>query len=277
MAPQLLSIGLVNDMKRHIDILAITRSVLLTATLVALMGSPAFAFSYDLYSFGDSTTAFDGNNNWAPIDYPYGVGHEPSPGGVGEGGEKFDLEGLNVHVDADYVYISLTNSFGYNTSSAVWGGTYRLGDLFIGTNGGNKYEYAIDILDGSAGDLYQVTSWNYIQNTPGSYYNTIYRDSAGAHEYASGTSLGGVTSAANQWAGLEDDLGFLAPGDGDTWVYEFKFDRSLLGDFDSLQFHINVGCGNDLIESSYTVTPEPTTMLLFGLGLAGLGWLRRRS
>lgn len=252
---------------------------LMTAIFALVMlGTNAFGFSYSLYDFGDASTAFDHNNNWSPIDYPYGVGHQPSPGSYGEGGEKFDLEGLNVAMDDDYIYLSMTNSFGYMAYSDEYTQDYRLGDLFIGVDGGDKYGFAIDLVDGGAAGLYQVDSWSYVQDDPGSYnynnYSPSITNAVGAHEITTGTLLGGVTSAVTFWQGLEQN--YMSPGDGDTYVWEFVFDRSLLGDFQTLDFHLTLGCGNDLLEESYAV-PEPATMFLFGLGLIGYRTARKRG
>ena len=110
------------------------RILVLVLCIGFCLATPASAFNFHYYDFGDSP--FDENNNWSPINYPGGIGNLPSPGTLGEGGEEFDLEGLKVAVDQDYVYIALTNSFGYSAYSTGWGRNYNLGDLFIGTNGG---------------------------------------------------------------------------------------------------------------------------------------------
>lgn len=160
-----------------------TKKIVLGIVAVALLASQSFAFSYTLYDFGKSP--LDHNNNWSPISYPWGIGNQPSPGIFGEGGEKFDLEGLNVAWDDDYVYVALANSFGYTAHSTGWNQDYRLGDLFIGVDGGNKYQYAIDITSAGSSGLYSVSSWNGLQNVPGSYYGTPIANQIGAHEMAS--------------------------------------------------------------------------------------------
>ena len=246
------------------------KKLFISFLLLVFAATPAFSFNFNLYDFGNDP--FDSNNNWSPIDYPSGIGHQPSPGTLGEGGEKFDLEGLNVAVDDDYVYIALANSFGYTATSTGWNQEYRLGDLFIGIDG-VPYQYAIDLVEGGTNGLYAVGDWTGIQNVPGSYYGTSIANQVGAHEMTQGSWLGDVTSVVTFWDNLETD--YLEPGNGDTYVWEFRFDKSLLGDFQSLDFHIALGCGNDLIEKSFSPVPEPTSMLLFGLGLVGSLVVRR--
>jgi len=247
------------------------KKLLLVITAFLLLTSVSFSFNFTLYDFGD--TPFDHNNNWSPISYPYGIGNQPSPGPYGEGGEKFDLEGLKVASDNNFVYIALANSFGYTAHSTGWNQDYRLGDLFIGVD--SKYQYAIDIIDGGSTGLYEVSSWNGLQNVPGSYYGTSIAAQIGAHEMAAGNWLGNVTTVMSPWTNFEQ--GYLTPGNGDTYVWEFAFNKSLLGNFSSLDFHITLGCGNDLIEEPYSPIPEPTTIFLLGLGLVGCGIIRRRK
>ena len=80
------------------------KKLLYIALLVCLASVPAFAsFPYHYGSVWGGSNPFDQNNNWAPITYPGGVGNLPSPGNLSEGGEKFDLEGLQVREVDNYV------------------------------------------------------------------------------------------------------------------------------------------------------------------------------
>lgn len=245
------------------------RYIAFVLAAVFLSGS-AYGFNFNLYDFGDSP--FDENNNYSPISYPYGIGNEPSPGTLGEGGEKFDLEGLKVAMDNDYVYIAMANSFGYSAYSTGWNRTYELGDLFIGT--GSGLGYAIDLTNGGSNGLYQVTGRQGIPNYPGTYYGTSIAPLAGDFRMTSGNYLGSVTTMMTFWDDYETD--YLQPGDGDTYVWEFRFARSLLGDFSQLDLHLTLACGNDVMNKTVAVVPEPGTILLLGAGLAGAALLRRR-
>ncbi len=249
------------------------KKVILSLAICLLLSTQAFAFNYSYYDFGQDNI-FDYNNNYAPISYPYGIGNLPSPGQYNPGGEFYDLEAFNVASDDDFLYLSITNSFGYQQEQ------FRLGDLFIGV-GDNKYSYAVDLQAGGAnGGLFAVDSWNYIQDDPYSYYSyDDIREAAGAHEINSGSLLGGVSSMMTFEENLETAYMNPSIANGDTYIWELKIDRSLIngGDFSNLSFHVNVGCGNDLMETTYSAVPEPATMLLFGLGLLGGAIQKRRK
>lgn len=259
------------------------KRLLLVTIVVMFMVSPSFGFTWTYYDFGGNV--FDYNNNWSPVNFPV-IGNVPAPGPYSPGGEAYDLEGLNWAADADYLYLSITNSFGYLASNSA--GDFRLGDLFIGTQS-NPYMFALDLQSGgNVGSIWQIndsTGWNFVQDTANSYgeidgtpiYPTI-RDAMGAHEINFGGNVEELEDVSV--AALMSDLGdyeggYMIPGTGQTYVWEIMIEKppsSLFGG-ESPWVHLNIGCGNDLIVSEI---PEPTTMLLFGMGLLGSGSMFRR-
>ncbi|MEK7775721.1 MAG: PEP-CTERM sorting domain-containing protein [Candidatus Zixiibacteriota bacterium] len=230
--------------------------------VLALSAAQAHGFAFGFHNFG---SAFDHNNNWSPI---HGM-PTPFPGN----GEYYDLEGLNLHIDQQYVTIAVTNSFGYSAWNP-YGTAFRLGDIFFDVDGA-KNKFALNTTASGSSGFFKVSSWNYIQNTRGSWYNNArVRNAVGAHEIRTGSKLANVQSSTRYWAGLEENP--LVGGNANTWVMEYRFDRSLLGNFKDLRIHTAVGCGNDYMSTDYTAVPEPTTVVLFGLGLVSAGLVRRR-
>jgi hypothetical protein len=256
------------------------KRLLLVTILIMFMVSPSFGFTWTYYDFGGSY--FDYNNNWSPVNFPL-IGNVPAPGPYTPGGEEYDLEGLNWAADADYIYLSITNSFGYLASNSA--GDFRLGDLFFGT-ASNPYMFALDLqAGGNVGNLWQIndsTGWNFIQDTANSYgefpypYGGSIRDAMGAHEINFGGNVADMGSlASGMMTDLGDiEVGYMTPGNGGTYVWEIRVDNpGNAFNYEPIWVHLNVGCGNDLLVSEI---PEPTTMLLFGMGLLGTGSMFRR-
>lgn len=247
----------------------------LIAALLIVPAS-AFAFTWNYYDFGSND--FDEHNNTADISYP-GHGFVPSPGEDDEGGEIYDIEGLNFALDNDSVFVTLTNSFGLGVSSTYWGQYFASGDLFFGFDGAND-QFALSFTDGN---LYSVDSWDYITDKPGTYYNNpTIRFGVGAYKISSGNYLGLADGGFTLYEDYETNPMYAY--EQDTYLFEFRFAASQLGvdinSYSNINFHQTMECGNDLLEKSYDlgVVPEPGTMILLGIGLLGIGaGIRRRK
>jgi len=255
--------------------------IIATFALLFVCGS-AFGSHWTIYDFGDNY--FTDKNNTADISYPNNIGYHPSPGHLGEGGEKFDLEGVFMTLDADYLYVGLTNSFGLQATSSYWPGgnggqTYDLGHFFFGFHGSNT-NYAIDFENET---MFQVGAYDLIPDAPGAYGSPI-REQVGAYK---ATQYWDVYDAVESNIHMVEDLenqydpGPYYSDNGDTWLLEMKFSRSLFRDFtnedwSTMAYHQTLGCGNDLMEGPYNPTvPEPGTLILLGVGLLGAGAVRR--
>lgn len=114
-------------------------------------------------------------NNYAPIDYPSGVGHVPSPG-LGAGGEAFDLEELYLRVTDTHLQVLLVTSSAYQAT--VGGTAFYLGDLFLTVDG---RQYGVVTQSASqglaAGGVYQIggpDDTQILQQASRSYYGTTY-------------------------------------------------------------------------------------------------------
>lgn len=265
---------------------------LLVTAMVAVAFTSANAVTWNFYDFGDNV--FDEHNNTADIDFPGYPGQpdpfQPNPGQAGLGGERFDIEGLNFATANDKFYVSVTSSFQYGAYSSVWNYTYREGDIFFGFDGSDQ-QYAI-VTRGGVSKLYEVDSYLTIPSIPGGFgYNAAIVASMGPWRMNQGTELGEVQNAYTFYDELEPNP--IIPANpsqtnGDTWVKEYAFDLSAFGagfdmnQFQQINFRTNIECGNDLVKESHnltpTVTPEPGTMILLGMGLLGVGaHLRRRK
>lgn len=241
-----------------------------------LVAATAFGFAAQAgaASYGYDATIWDGNND--------------NGGGLSEDQETesgntdgWDMEGVFYNYDSKTLTIVgefdlVTGSYGgfdagdifLSVDAPVYGdfeGTSNSFDNVANTYG---YDYVID-LDYSTG------SWNLLSIDESSVVKTAYygaNEGSSPFEYVSGGSV--ITSGT--FAGeVATDTGYV----GDThYSLSINLEELMTAAANNTTFysHFTMGCGNDNLMGSWTV-PEPTTLALLTMGLAGLWFSRRKQ
>ncbi len=225
-------------------------------------------------------------NNYSPISYPNGIGHQPSPGGTT--GEKFDLEEIHLRNTGSQVQVLLIASSLFQASAS--GATFNLGDLLIDLDNDHQFDLGVVTQTGNAGldagRLYDIDTTLGLQNLSGSHRGTAIEGQIGAWAVGSGVGYDtfAIETAGHNFGGSE----------GMTYAYQFTFDLSHLDTMPSqFGFQIAWGCGNDVIFGDFELTPpplvpetlaaipEPAPVALFAIlatvGLAAFGRMRRET
>ncbi len=193
----------------------------------------------------------------------------------GYGGQAFDVEYLGLKIDlvSDTMYFVLQTGFDVRTKTSNWAS----GDFGINVDGDPFYEYAIRFtdLDDNLGNgsnvtfvLYQVSTWKEVAYDAHAAANPWIMETkkTGSTDYSSTAGAFGNT-------GINDDV-------GTSYVLEgaFTFSNLALWSGGPVTSHWTMQCGNDTLDVTRSPVPEPTTIALLGIGLAGLAGaeVRRR-
>ncbi len=194
--------------------------------------------------------------------------------GPGIGGQPFDAEAMYAYCNSSdgYLYVAVVSGMPA-TGTYYKGELYTPGDLAINFTGGTPWEYGVEVTPNPGGAFDQGTLvGDVVWDPPSDFPISSFPASIG-----DGTDT------------LEDALfaysGAINDGVYDHYVIEMGIpvqpfiDAGLWGTPFTLQW--TQSCGNDVIRLSCTTTtppvPEPATGLLFGIGLVGAAFARRRK
>jgi hypothetical protein len=200
-------------------------------------------------------------------------------------GDGFNVDKMDItKVDDNDWIVVLTGDYFINTANSNHPAhSFNSGDLYINSQGWNATQTV-------AGDHYvndvfsQSEGWNYVV-TNGSFgwgLYTLVADSA--HGYQDTWSPTNYTYRDQQaWRGGANQFigGANYSLSGNTLT--FTFNTGDLNWTDSVGFHWTMKCGNDVIEGMISApeqpqVPEPSTLVLVGLGLTGIiVYKKRRS
>jgi hypothetical protein len=182
------------------------------------------------------------------------------------GGPDFEIYGIDVNLsNPSLITFSLYTNY---PQSGVTVGTWAtfVGDLAIDLPGGSSYEYGISLSSHAngivGGNLYQVSNWNlsnFYAPSGGYSYNQNQIVTIG-----SGTDIG---NAAISWNPI---------GSNPTYRIDVSVDRNLIP-ADVVDIHwASATCANDYVNGTAAV-PEPSGMLLLGLGLITISGIVRKA
>ena len=244
-----------------------------------------------------SSAANSGSAAWAPSNSSVAFTSEDSVGsngyvGPGYGGQLYDLEALYVQNNGTQLII--TGISGANLAampvgaSGTCGGsdacrTFPIGDFILGNGTINNFNPLVGIE--VTGQYYTMGPQGYTEgwNSPLAAGSIV--DLAPNAGYEQGLSNWNYVGSPSQLA-MSGWTGFDPARRGTvTWetinghsAFQATLDLSMLGSVINQDYIVHWGeiCGNDFLRVPTSV-PEPATLALFAIGIAGLGLSRRRT
>lgn len=192
------------------------------------------------------------------------------------GDTSYDISNMEVTFSGGYMTVKVNTNF--NQATDPYG--VEFGDLFISTTGwhpygsapysgddattsGTAWDYVMDTSAGAAGTLY---GGNFTTYTSDHFFGSsgyIYRDNQLVQRDSGGIAYAGSSA---DWSHA-----------GTSGYIQYNILLSSLGLSGPAKVGLRWGmtCANDVIEGAVNV-PEPSALMLLGLGLLGLGLTARK-